>query len=288
MRIGAAAAPRWWGIEPAGLPAYLVHLVATGATSVELIVHHGSATRDPSSVHLDRRDWGPALDEAERVGLHVDVHNSLDPRFRLARWSSDRVGLQGDLVPIVDLLAEVGRRQTHPPAFVVHAADGCRDARSVTGDVLTWIAAELEARRSTAHLCVELRAADGSNDQRFDRDRDRLIGFVDGLDSPRIGMCWDIANDWLTARRTCRPLELPTLMPSCVRHGHLHDAAVGGLLHAPLGEGSVPWVEAMTLFAGAHGDMSVTLEIRYRLAHEVGDPWTVLGDSVRRALSVRN
>ena len=32
---------------------------------------------------------------------------------------------------------------------------------------------------------------------------------------------------------------------------------------------------------------SVTLEIRYRLANDVGDPWTVLAESVRRAKTVR-
>lgn len=287
-RIGAAAAPRWWGVAPIRLPAYLDHLADSGATSVELVVHYGPATRDPSAVHLDRRDWALAIHEAVQRGLHIDVHNSLDERFRLDRWGSERIGLQTELLPILDLLAEVGKRQHHPPVFIVHAADGCAGPESVTSQALGWISSELERRESSAIVCVELRASDGSDDNRFDRYRERLVAFVEAQRSAAIGLCWDVANDWLSARRSGRELAIPSTVPRCVRHVHLHDATADGLLHAPLGEDSVPWAVALKRLGDEGWVGSVTLEIRYRLAHDVGEPWIVLAESVRRALSVRN
>lgn len=288
MRIGAAAAPRWWGVDPHGLPDYLAHLRASGATSVELIVHHGPAARDPSSVHLDRSDWAYAVGEAARVGLHVDVHNSLDPRLRLDRWTTDRVGLETDLGPILDLLVTVEQRQAAPPAFVVHAVDLPSSSQAVTQQVLAWLVAELDRRRCGAIVCVELRAGSGRGDGRFDRDRGRLEAFVEAQSSPAIGMCWDVANDWLTAARTGRDLASPRAAPPCVRHVHLHGASGDGSLHAPLGDDTVPWAAALDLLEISGWSGSVTLEIRYRSARDLGDPWTVLAESVRRALSVRN
>jgi sugar phosphate isomerase/epimerase len=287
MRVGAAAAPRWWGIEPSQLPDYLGHLSASGATSVEFIVHHGRATRDPSTVHLDRSAWRFAVEQATLHGLHVDVHNSLDPRFRLERWTTDRDGFQGDLRPVIDLLADIGQRQAGPPVFVVHAADRCDRPESATSEALAWLAEELEQLRSGAVACVELRSRSGLHDHRFDRDRDRLVAFVEEQSSPAIGMCWDVANEWLSATRSGRQMSLPDEMPSCVRHVHLHGSTSDGSLHAPLGDGNVPWAAALGLLEREQWGGSATLEIRYRLAHEIGDPWTVLAESVRQALSVR-
>ena len=286
-RVGAAAAPRWWGINPSGLPDYLAHIAASGATSVEFIVHHGPATRDPSTVHLDRSAWGFAVEQSNRLGLHVDVHNSLDPRFHLDRWSSDPGGFRRDLLPILNLLAEIEQRQSDPPVLVVHAADRCAAPETVTSEALDWLAKELQDRRCAAVTCVELRSRSGQDDQRFDRDRDRLANFVEGQESPAIGVCWDVANEWLSAMRTGREMATPLELPACVRHVHLHGVTVDGSLHAPLGDGNVPWAAALDVLERSRWGGSATLEIRYRLAREIGDPWTVLAESVRQALNVR-
>lgn len=287
MRIGAAAAPRWWGIDRHGLSNYLAHLSACGASSVELVVHHGPATRDPSAVHLGRANWEFALDLATQRGLHVDVHNSLDARFQLAQWSTDPAGLRADLHPILDLLSEIEKEQGRPPSFVVHAADGCQRPETATREVLAWLVMELERRGCPTNVCLELRAAVGPDDVRFDRHRERLVAFIDEQRHPLIGLCWDVANEWLSARRAGRELELPIEAPTCLRHVHLHDATAGVLLHAPLGDGGVPWEDALRMLRRVEWSGSVTLEIRYRLAHDDGDPWTVLAESVRRAKSVR-
>jgi len=287
MRIGAAAAPRWWGVDRRRLPSYLAHLSACGASSVEFIVHHGPATRDPVSVHLDRSDWPFAIDLAAEHGLHVDLHNSLDARFKLSRWSSDPAGLKADLTPVLDLLASIERRQSRPACFVVHAADGCPDPEAITGDALAWLADEAERRGASTVICLELRAAAGPDDVRFDRDRERLVAFIEDQRNPSIGLCWDVANERLSAVRRGRRPDLPTMPPACLRHVHLHDATDGGLLHAPLSNGQVPWEAALRMLRKAGWAGSVTLEIRYRLANDVGDPWTVLAESVRRAKSVR-
>ena len=222
MRVGAAAAPRWWGVASSRLTSYLDHLDASGATSVEFIVHHGPAARDPSTVHLDRSVWRLAVDEATRRGLHVDVHNSLDPRFGLDRWAADPDGLRKDLRPIVNLLAAIAEQQADPPVLVIHAADRCQKAEVVTAEALAWLATELDLRGCGAVTCVELRSKAGRFDDRFDRNRDRLVAFIVAQSHPAMGLCWDLANDWLSAVRSGRNLALPEGIPSYVRHVHLH------------------------------------------------------------------
>jgi sugar phosphate isomerase/epimerase len=128
----------------------------------------------------------------------------------------------------------------------------------------------------------------GPDDDRFDRSRDRLVAFVATLANSAVGVCWDLANEWLSAVRSGGDLALPKSVPSCVQHVHLHGSTGDGLLHAPLGGGNVPWQAAMELLVRDGWCGSATLEIRYRLAHDLGDPWTVLADSIRQALSVRN
>jgi len=287
IRIGAAAAPRWWSMDPTRRPAYLDHLAASGATSVEFIVHHGAASRDPASVHLDRSEWASAVAEAVARGLHVDVHNSLEPRFRLERWDAERSGFSDDVAPVLDLLADIEQRQGAAPALVVHAAVDCLQPEATTAGALRWMTAELERRRASATVCLELRAGSGVSDVRLDRDRQRLTAFISELAHPSVGLCWDVANEWLTFNRVVRPYPGTNgPLPRCLRHVHLHSAIADGLLHAPLADGNVPWAEALTSLVDNGWCGSVTLEIRYRLAHDVGDPWTVLADSIRRALSV--
>ena len=286
MRVGVAAAPRWWGVEPAGLDPYLDHLAASGATAVELIVHDGPASRDPSTVHLPRSLWSTTVARATSRGLHVDVHNSLDPRLSLERFAVDASGFAADIASTLDLLADIEQHQGTPPSLVVHADTSSPDPEAATASAMTWIANELVTRGSAGPTCLELRSAASAEDRRFDRRREALVDFVDRLADDRLAVCWDVANDWLTARRSSLPYALPEAVPARLGHVHLHDALPDGLLHAPLADGGVPWGPALELLRDARWGGSATLEIRYRLASDVGEPWAVLAESIRRALSV--
>ncbi|MER3487033.1 MAG: hypothetical protein C4345_14710, partial [Chloroflexota bacterium] len=55
--LGSAAAPRWWDLDPAQLDAYLARLLSWGATSAELVLHHGPADEQTARVHITQADW---------------------------------------------------------------------------------------------------------------------------------------------------------------------------------------------------------------------------------------
>jgi sugar phosphate isomerase/epimerase len=74
-----------------------------------------------------------------------------------------------------------------------------------------------------------------------------------------------------------------------INHVHLHDRHPGGGgLHAPLGMTGLPWRRAIGCLQNAGWNGAITLEIRYRYALELGQPWDVLAasfDQVRRVLT---
>jgi sugar phosphate isomerase/epimerase len=120
-----------------------------------------------------------------------------------------------------------------------------------------------------------------SDDDRWDRSP---LSLADGV-TPPVGICWDIANQWLGSRET----DLPAAARAAVRHIHLHDSRPDLTLHAPLDTGAIHWRGAITRFLEqSPWQGCVTLEIRYRYASEIGEPWSVLEDSIRHAARVLN
>jgi sugar phosphate isomerase/epimerase len=283
---GCAAAPRWFDLSMARFPAYLDWIAAAGARVVELVVHHGPITPEGARVHLEAADWPAAVQACRERGIAVVLHAPLDERFRLDRFASDPTGLLAELDPILDLLTELEQTQGRPSLLVLHGAGDRHTGRTTTVDVVRRLAGDLARRGATAGLALELRTPLSADDRRFDRSRSALAAFVDELALPHVGICWDVANDWRTAELLGRDYALPDAsFLARVLHVHLHDANEAGLLHAPLHRDAVPWRAARDCLRDAGWRGAVTLEIRYRLAAEIGEPWEVLRTSLQRFLA---
>ena len=168
-----------------------------------------------------------------------------------------------------------------PPVFVIHAA---ADHPETTGAYLEWLSwGAWTERGSNTRISLELRTTEGPADHRFDRSIESLGSFLTELDLPRIGMCWDVAHDWENGGRIT---QLSPRALHWINHVHIHDSRADAAVHAPLDAGSVPWREAVAALKDVGWQGSITLEIRYRYAAELGEPWNVLEASLRSFRSV--
>jgi hypothetical protein len=289
MLLGNAAAPRWYELNDARLGQYLGFLTSVGATSTELVLHHGEMDARGRRVHLLEPDWIPISKRFQNAGFACQLHVSLDPRFALARWETDRAGLQVDHRAIIAAAIAIGERQSSPVAFVVHATssslDRTRDGITEAKGYLEWAGGLLAGAEANVILCPELRPARDRADRRWDRSRASIASVVGSLAHPKIGICWDLGHDWENRDKEDGWSPTPSdAFLKWVRHVHLHDAGANGALHHPLGSNRVPWAEQLRLLSGRGYDRALTMEIRYRYALAAGEPWTVLASSYRRAL----
>lgn len=287
MLLGNAAAPRWWDQDPRRLDQFLSFLAGAGATSIEFVLHHGPIDARGARVHLLQDEWFAVATKAQRHGLACQFHASLDRRFEIARWRSDRAGLKAEYESILSAIERIADDQTVPAAFVVHATSsngasnhaGPEDAKGF----LAWTSESLAG--ANVVICAELRPARGEDDLRWDRSRLSMTGFVRELANPKIGICWDLGHDWENCRfdPNWRPIPDDAFL-DLVRHVHLHGSGKDGSLHHPLRNGSVPWAKQLRVLRSREFGGAATMEIRYRYALAAGEPWTVLAASYRRAL----
>ena len=289
MLLGNAAAPRWYDLDDVRLEQYLGFLTGCGATSAEFVLHHGAMDPRGARVHLLRPDWTLVSEAFQDAGFSCQLHASLDPRFALSRWGIDRQAVQAEHRPLIEAAIAIGERQSTPATFVVHATssrlDQLCDGVSAAQGYLEWAAGVMDSAGANVVLCPELRPARGAADRRWDRSRTEMVRVISSLDRRNIGICWDLGHDWENRNNSADWSTAPSdQFLELVRHVHVHDAGPAGELHHPLGAGRVPWADQLRLLRDRKYGGAVTMEIRYRYALTVGEPWTVLALCYRRAL----
>lgn len=280
IRFGPAGAPRWFNQNLALLEHYLDLIAEEGGSAIEFVVLPDPGTEELGRVHLLGPIAPTAIDRAQARGLMVNLHAPLTPAFRVAEWARDRDSYRNRFLPIIDLLRVTEVGQAEPPVFVIHAAAGRPDQ---TSNYLEWLAETLSGAHLAARIAVELRGPGSGDFHEFDRSLATLSAFVDGIGDDRIGICWDVAHDWEHGGDIA---ELGPDLARHINHVHVHDNRPTGEVHAPLGSGSVPWRDALRQLNDAGWSGSVTLEIRYRYACELGDPWDILRASLQAARAV--
>lgn len=282
IRIGNAGAPRWYDLSDRRLDEYVDRLLAWGAGSAELVLHHGPADERTARVHVLEEEWQRVFERYRARGIVCHVHAPLHPRFKLDRWGNEKSELQAEMRPILRAVSEWSERQGAEAVLVIHGASGEPGAaRDATAAFLDWASGELRSAGSGGRLALELRRPLTTNNDAFDRGRDAIVAFIERLGNERVGICWDVGHDWEGRSADSGWTEAPSpRFRRLVNHVHLHDA--GGDLddvHFPLQSERIPWREMMEplLDDGYRG--AITLEVRYRFALSMGDPWRVLGDS---------
>lgn len=288
MLIGNSIAPRWHEQNSTRLDQYLGFLAGAGATSAELVLHHGPMDARGLRVHVLEADWLTVSRKIQAAGLACQLHASLDRRFDLARWETDRSGLQAEYRPLIAAAIAISECQPATAGLVVHATSsaGQRAQNGIANakGFLEWAAGLLASAEANVVLCPELRRARSRSDSRWDRTRSSMTEVIAELCHPKIGICWDLGHDWENRCFEDNWTPIPSgAFLKLVRHVHLHDAGADGSLHHPLGTGRIPWAAQLRVLCERDYAGAATMEIRYRYALAAGEPWTVLAASYRRA-----
>lgn len=283
--LGNSGAPRWYQGAAERLDAYLANLQAWGATSTEVVLHHGPADERTARVHVLRDDWLPMIRRYRDAGIAVQFHASLDRRFDTARWLDDPDGLRREYHPILETVRDTATDQGRT-VLVVHGASDPHwspgDNEAATIGLLRYLADEVERDGADIVVGLELGAHKPWRPGAAARSRAGVRSIVDAVGSPRVGICWDLAHDCenasLEAGWTVVP---PDDFISRVVHVHLHDLDEQGEAHYPPVLGRVPFPTQLAALATAGRLSSVTMEVRWRCAERLGDPWDLLGRSYR-------
>jgi sugar phosphate isomerase/epimerase len=288
IRLGNASAPRWYGEKLELLDGYIDRLVEFGATSSELILHHGPSDERNARVHIQQHQWQDIVDRFRSRGLHCDLHASLAPAFSLRRWQKESRRLQSQYRPLLKFGERVSSQTGTPVVLVIHAANALEmpaefNARA-TAEFLEWALEDSGAQGGGLRFGIELRHDPKHYATRFDADRSMLRRFVEQFDSDRVGVCWDIGNDLQQAVwKGVLPEPPGSGFLGQVIHVHAHGRGPGGDLHYPLLSPRETAADWLSLLPDAAYAGSVTLEIRFRLAAARGDPMDVLGKSYQVA-----
>jgi sugar phosphate isomerase/epimerase len=259
---------------------YVALINECGGSAIEFVLHPGAGSEELGRVHLLEKFWRSAIEIAAAGGLAINSHAPLPSEFGIATWNRDPGHFEQQFAPVLNFLVEVEATTSHPPVFVLHGAPDQPDA---TARYLRRLRGVLDTSGSSAQVALELRAPIGGMDNRFDREPAALTKFIAGLEVGRVGMCWDIAHDW---QRASKITTLTDEMIAAINHVHIHDSRPDGNVHAPLDHGRIPWRSAIRQLQAAGWVGSITLEIRYRYATEVGEPWSVLRDNLLAVRSV--
>ncbi len=288
IRLGNASAPKWFGLRAANVDAYVDQLISFGASSTELVLHHGPSDERNERVHIQEHDWDTVASAFQARNLHCNLHASLAPAFSLRRWAFEPRRLQAVYRPLLRFGAELVQRYGTSRVLVLHAANAKEKATEqnaqATAEFLEWALEESTALGGGLHCSIELRHDGELTRERFDTDRAMLKRFVASVGDERVGICWDIGND-LQQSMLYKVAAFPPdhSFFSVVNHVHAHGRSAYGDMHNPLGPTDVNVIQYLEALAAANYSGSVTLEIRYRLAAAQGNPMEVLGRSYRLA-----
>ncbi len=281
--LGNSGSPRWYAGPDHTFAEYLDRLATWGATSAEIVLHHGPYDERTARVHVIEPDWSFTVAEYQRRGIAVQLHVGLDRRFASSRWRDDRDGLKREFAPILALISTIADHQDRIVLVLHGAADVATSAQAnddATTGLLEWLAMEFETGTLPANAALELGAAKEGRQTASARSRASVLEIVQRVDSERVGICWDLAHD----RENASIEPGWTVIPDDeflrrVKHVHLHDLGEDGLAHYPLVLGSVPIAEQFTALSAAGPLPSLTMEVRWLCATRLGEPWTMLRKS---------
>lgn len=286
LLLGNSGAPRWYQGGPEQLDAYLAHLQACGATSTEVVLHHGPADERTARVHLLQRDWDRVLGRYRAAGIAVQVHVSLDPRFATQRWLNAPDDLKREYAPVLGVLGDLAADQGRV-VLVLHGAGDPAWSReenyAATLGLLRWLAEEVARLPGDALVGLELGATRAHRPTAVARSRAEVLALVKEVDAPQVGICWDVAHDFTNAETEpgWTPVPDDDFLARTV-HLHLHDVDADGEAHYPPVLGRVPYPTQLAAVAAARPLPSITMEVRWRCAARLGEPWDLLAASYRQ------
>lgn len=284
--LGCSGAPRWYQGDEGQLGRYVGLLQQSGATSIEVVLHHGPADDRTARVHLLEQDWDRVLGAYHQAGLAVQVHVSLDPRFATQRWLRESDALQAEYQPILNVVRSLTQEQGRV-VIIVHSAGNPTmseaENRQATVGLLRWLLDQTDADEGEVVIAIELRAA-VTGWPALGRSRRSILELVEEIGSSRAGICWDLAHDLENSRgESGWTIDPDHAFLQRVVHVHAHDIDNLWEPHYPLVLGRVPVAEQLTALEASRGEIpSITMEVRWRCAERLGEPWDLLAASFQK------
>ncbi len=209
------------------------------------------------TLNLSYPDWPEMrslIEEGLQLGFRVTFHAPYKDPYNPAGFSSGERDKVERLYRLALAYAARIAEEAGPTTLVVHGAKGNgprEDLRRDTRAFLGWIVEEFANLRP----CIELLVKEESTNKIGD-NKAELVEIVSGLDSLRIGICWDLGHD---ARNGSLPA--PPCFIVSVRHAHLHDISPDGLDHCPLIFGNAPYEKRLRQLIRADYKGAVILEV---------------------------
>jgi sugar phosphate isomerase/epimerase len=274
--LGNSGAPRWYDCDRSRFPRYLDLIQQAGATGAEIVLHDGDADEFTSRVHVLRQDWSEVIRGYRDRGLVISVHGPLTPEFSPKAWKDQPAETIRRYQPVLGQLAEIASDQGGVTLILHAVAD--RDAslggnEIATARFLSAIAEECMAQDDSISIALELRAFRHDRPSAAATSRESVQRVLDMVDAPQVGLCWDIAHDleshlalgemWSTP---------PDSFLERIIHLHVHDLGPEGEPHYPPVVGRVPIERTLPSLR----DIPTIMEVRWRMAERIGDPWEVL------------
>ncbi len=274
--LGNSGAPRWYDCDLGRFRDYLELLDEVGASGAEIVLHDGDADEFTSRVHVLREDWTRVITGYRNRGLTLSVHGPLTPEFSPTAWRDQPRETMRRYDPLLRQVAELADDQSGA-TLVLHAVTDTAStlAENEQATVSFVEAIGDEARRHSPHvkLAIELRAFRHERPTAAATTRESIMRVVQQVDSGLVGVCWDVAHDLESHIALGQEWSAPTdAFLSQIIHLHVHDLGPDDEPHYPPLVGRVPLARSMAELE----DIPRIMEVRWRMAARIGDPWDVL------------
>jgi sugar phosphate isomerase/epimerase len=242
-RLGLNMHPKWLGDGTAA--DFLLPLRRLGLRVLEF------------TLNLSSPDWPETqclIVECRKLGFQLSFHAPFKGPYNLAGFSRDeRSKLERLFRPAIDFAAQIAE-EAGPTTIVIHGAKGKgprADLRRDTEAFLDWILEEGPGLRPAIELLIRDESTSKIGDNKAE-----IVEIVSALDSPKVGICWDLGHDTQNGSLPIPPGFLPL-----VHHVHVYDIAPDGRDHCPILFGTVPYEKYLHQLAGAGYCKSVILEV---------------------------
>jgi sugar phosphate isomerase/epimerase len=242
-RLGLNMHPKWLGNGTA--EDFLLPLRHLGLCVLEFTLNLSSP--DWPEVHV-------LIEECHKLGFQLSFHAPYKGPYNPAGFSTGERGkIERLFRPAISYATRIAE-EAGPTTLVIHGAKrkGPRaDLRRDTEAFLGWILEEAPGLRPAIELLIRDETTSKIGDNKAE-----VVEIVSALDSPEVGICWDLGHDTYNGSLPVPPGFLPL-----VHHVHVHDIAPDGRDHCPVLFGKVPYEKYLYQLAGVNYRKSVILEV---------------------------
>jgi sugar phosphate isomerase/epimerase len=248
IKISFSMHPRWVGQE--GLEAFLAPLRNAGLSTLEFELDS----------HLGMWDETCKLmEQCFDLGMDLCFHAPYRLPHRIAGFSGNkRAEIVRDYQPLLDIARDWAKRTGGQKTVVFHGARGENEEHSQlysdTHDFCLWLLGTYPVLK----FALENNNPTETNVIKIGVTREEVLELVTGINSPQLGICWDMGHDYLAKRED----KLAPEWLERIIHVHVHDVDPQGNDHFPLMFGKVPFARWLSALHQVGMKGIVTLELK--------------------------